>query len=77
MSFSKKDGKAASAPAAAPDLPPDFVAPEEPAEPVAAAPESVASEVAVAAVEPAGTAARASSTFVGGLKTLPLKVTPA
>ena len=31
----------------------------------------------VAAVEPAGTAARASSTFVGGLKTLPLKVTPA
>ena len=31
----------------------------------------------VAAVEPAGAAARASSTFVGGLKTLPLKVTPA
>lgn len=31
----------------------------------------------VAAVEPAGDAARASSTFVGGLKTLPLKVTPA
>ena len=31
----------------------------------------------VAAVEPAGEAKRASSTFVGGLKTLPLKVTPA
>lgn len=31
----------------------------------------------VAAVEPAGEASRASSTFVGGLKTLPLKVTPA
>jgi cytochrome P450 len=30
----------------------------------------------VAAVEPAGEAKRASSTFVGGLKTLPLKVTP-
>lgn len=29
----------------------------------------------VAAVEPAGDAARASSTFVGGLKTLPLRVT--
>ncbi|MFO6446621.1 cytochrome P450 [Erythrobacter sp. NE805] len=31
----------------------------------------------VAAVEPAGEAARATSTFVGGLKTLPLRVTPA
>lgn len=31
----------------------------------------------VAAVEPAGEAKRASSTFVGGLKTLPLRVTPA
>ena len=31
----------------------------------------------VAAVEPAGEASRASSTFVGGLKTLTLKVTPA
>ena len=31
----------------------------------------------VAAVEPAGEARRASSTFVGGLKTLPLHVTPA
>ncbi len=31
----------------------------------------------VASVEPAGEAKRASSTFVGGLKTLPLKVTPA
>ncbi len=30
----------------------------------------------VAAVAPAGAAKRASSTFVGGLKTLPLKVTP-
>ena len=30
----------------------------------------------VAAVEPTGEAKRASSTFVGGLKTLPLKVTP-
>ena len=29
-----------------------------------------------AAVKPAGEAKRASSTFVGGLKTLPLKVTP-
>lgn len=31
----------------------------------------------VAAVEPAGEPARATSTFVGGLKTLPLKITPA
>ena len=31
----------------------------------------------VAAVEPAGEASRATSTFVGGLKTLPLKITPA
>jgi cytochrome P450 len=31
----------------------------------------------VASVEPAGEAKRASSTFVGGLKTLPLRVTPA
>ena len=31
----------------------------------------------VASVEPAGAAARASSTFVGGLKSLPLRVTPA
>lgn len=31
----------------------------------------------VAAVEPAGEAKRASSTFVGGLKTLPLRITPA
>jgi cytochrome P450 len=31
----------------------------------------------VAAVEPAGEARRATSTFVGGLKTLPLKITPA
>lgn len=31
----------------------------------------------VAAVEPAGEAKRASSTFVGGLKSLPLRVTPA
>jgi len=31
----------------------------------------------VAAVEPAGEAQRASSTFVGGLKTLPLRITPA
>ncbi len=31
----------------------------------------------VAAVEPAGEARRATSTFVGGLKNLPLKVTPA
>ena len=31
----------------------------------------------VAAVEPAGEAARATSTFVGGLKSLPLRVTPA
>jgi cytochrome P450 len=31
----------------------------------------------VATVEPAGEARRATSTFVGGLKTLPLKVTPA
>ncbi len=31
----------------------------------------------VAAVEPAGEANRATSTFVGGLKTLPLKITPA
>lgn len=31
----------------------------------------------VAAVEPAGEAKRANSTFVGGLKTLPLRVTPA
>lgn len=31
----------------------------------------------VAAIEPAGAAQRATSTFVGGLKTLPLKVTPA
>lgn len=30
----------------------------------------------VAAVEPAGEARRATSTFVGGLKTLPLKITP-
>jgi cytochrome P450 len=31
----------------------------------------------VASVEPAGEAKRASSTFVGGLKTLPLRITPA
>lgn len=31
----------------------------------------------VAAVEPAGEASRATSTFVGGLKTLPLRITPA
>lgn len=31
----------------------------------------------VAAVEPAGEPARATSTFVGGLKTLPLRITPA
>ncbi|MCC8455862.1 cytochrome P450, partial [Streptomyces rochei] len=31
----------------------------------------------IAAVELAGTAKRASSTFVGGLKTLPLRITPA
>jgi cytochrome P450 len=31
----------------------------------------------VAAVEPAGEARRATSTFVGGLKTLPLRITPA
>jgi len=31
----------------------------------------------VVAVEPAGEAKRASSTFVGGLKTLPLRVTSA
>ena len=31
----------------------------------------------IAAVEPAGEARRSSSTFVGGLKTLPLKITPA
>lgn len=31
----------------------------------------------IAAVEPAGEAKRASSTFVGGLKTLPIRVTPA
>jgi hypothetical protein len=31
----------------------------------------------VASVEPAGEAKRASSTFVGGLKTLPLRVTTA
>ncbi len=31
----------------------------------------------VAAVEPAGEAARATSTFVGGLKSLPLRITPA
>ncbi|MHA7820764.1 MAG: cytochrome P450 [Erythrobacter sp.] len=31
----------------------------------------------VAAVEPAGEAKRSSSTFVGGLKTLPLRITPA
>jgi len=31
----------------------------------------------IAAVEPAGEARRATSTFVGGLKSLPLKVTPA
>lgn len=31
----------------------------------------------LAAVEPAGEASRATSTFVGGLKTLPLRITPA
>ena len=31
----------------------------------------------IAAVEPAGEASRATSTFVGGLKSLPLKITPA
>jgi cytochrome P450 len=31
----------------------------------------------VAAVEPAGEASRATSTFVGGLKSLPLRITPA
>jgi cytochrome P450 len=31
----------------------------------------------VGSVEPAGEAKRANSTFVGGLKTLPLRITPA
>ena len=31
----------------------------------------------IEAVEPAGEAKRANSTFVGGLKTLPLRITPA
>lgn len=31
----------------------------------------------IESVEPAGEAKRASSTFVGGLKTLPLRITPA